>query len=281
MSFQEPEARPVFSPPEGAPDDPRSSPRAALRLFRTPPRSDPSRYPMEVLEEARKFRLRVGRRGVQVQAYAWGEGPPVLLVHGWGSRAARLGSLVAPLVERGLQAVAFDAPAHGASEGRTSGVQDFHDAIRAVLERTGPLHGAVGHSLGAAALALLFAWEEHPQPERLVLTAGPADMRFILGLFGRQAGVPGPVLAGVRRRMERRFGRGLDEYSLPRQALPPGIRVLLVHDEDDDVVPAAHSHRIARAWPGARLFLTRGLGHSLLVHDPRVVEAVVGFLAGP
>ena len=43
-----------------------------------------------------------------MKAWSWGEGPIVLLVHGWNGRATQLGDFVAPLVERGYRVVAYE-----------------------------------------------------------------------------------------------------------------------------------------------------------------------------
>ena len=54
----------------------------------------------------------------RVAVYAWGDGGrPVLLVHGWQSRAARFASFVRPLIDRGFSPISFDAPANGDSTG--------------------------------------------------------------------------------------------------------------------------------------------------------------------
>jgi hypothetical protein len=55
--------------------------------------------------------------------------------------------------------------------------------------------------------------------------------------------------------------------------------VLVIHDRGDGEVPWQHGHAIARAWPGARVLDTDGLGHRRILRDPLVVSAAVEFLA--
>ena len=92
--------------------------RAALALFRTPPRHVPWDREAEILAAGRPLTL--DAKGDSVRAWRWGEGAPVLLVHGWGSTAGRLGSLVEPLVASGRSVLAFDAPGHDAASLRRS-----------------------------------------------------------------------------------------------------------------------------------------------------------------
>ena len=57
--------------------------------------------------------------------------------------------------------------------------------------------------------------------------------------------------------------------------------VLLVHDEDDDVVPCDHSRQLLARLPGARLLTTRGLGHSGMLRDPPTLAAIADFVDQP
>src|SRR5215468_5695279 len=89
---------------------PRSlSARWAERIFLTPPRQPRTRAERALLAGARNCRIR-GPMG-EIAAWRWGKGPAILLVHGWGGHAARLGRFVGPLEEAGFSVIAFDAPA--------------------------------------------------------------------------------------------------------------------------------------------------------------------------
>src|SRR5262245_2710062 len=92
--------------------------RAAGALFRTPPRHKTSDAERKLLAAGARRRLRAGSS--DIATWTWGEGPTMVLVHGWGSRGARLGSFVEPLVSSGYSVVTFDSPAHGDSSGRLS-----------------------------------------------------------------------------------------------------------------------------------------------------------------
>jgi pimeloyl-ACP methyl ester carboxylesterase len=52
---------------------------------------------------------------------------------------------------------------------------------------------------------------------------------------------------------------------------------LLLHDREDQDVPFSHGEELARAWPGARLMPTTGLGNRAIVRDPAVVRRAVTF----
>src|SRR5271154_5677501 len=116
---------------------PRLAAKLALRLFMTaaPRRIEPQEA--QFLATARAVLLRAG--GNHIQAYDWGgNGPTVLVLHGWVSYAARMADAINALRARGLRVVALDAPAHGRSAGRRADLHDFCAAIEAVSAACGP-----------------------------------------------------------------------------------------------------------------------------------------------
>ena len=263
----------------------RLSPSTAVDLFDrtwfTPPRTRPGTEGGRWL--ARGQPLAVRRHGQGLRAWSWGEGPTVLLVHGWGGNAGQMHALAGTLLERGLRVVAFDAPAHGVSgpsrlgKGRVSMIE-IADALRVVAAAAGPLAGLVAHSGGctATALALRDGWTG---PDRMAFVAPFALPSMAIEPFGRAIGASDAVTATFRARIERRFGRpwtGFDIPPLPRlRHLPP---LLLVHDRDDREVPWFHGQAVAQAWPGARMIATHGLGHRRILRDATVMSDVAGFL---
>jgi predicted alpha/beta hydrolase family esterase len=248
--------------------------RWAIRRFCTPSRP-PATAPEETaLATATPLAIRAG--GQRLAAFAWGEGPAVLLVHGWSGRGSQLAAFVPGLVAAGYSAVAFDAPAHGASAGRRATLLDFRDAVRAVAERLGRPHAILAHSLGAAATVL--AWRDGLEVARAALLAPPADPRAYLRRFVAGLGLPGTVAAAAEARLQARTGVRWQDLVVPAAARSLAGSLLVVHDRLDREVPWEDGAAIAAAWPGARLLTTAGLGHRRLLRDPAVVARVVAFL---
>ena len=222
--------------------------------------------------------------GRSVRAWAWGRGPTVLLLHGWGGNAGQMHALAAPLLARGLRVVALDAPAHGASApsrlgGRRVSMLEIADALRIVAAGEGPLAGLVAHSGGctAVALALRDGWRG---PERIAFIAPFALPSQSIAPFGRAIGASAAVVDRFRDSVERRFARPWTDFDIPglaqRRGLPP---LLVVHDREDRDVPWQHGAAVAAAWPRSTRVDTSGLGHRRVLRDPDVVSRVAGFIA--
>ncbi len=247
----------------------------AERLFFTPPRTALTPPVRAVLATGRPFRVCVD--GGRVAAWAWGRGPAVALVHGWGGRAGRLAAaFVEPLLASGFSVVTFDAPGHGASDGKLSSMPQVARALRAVADEAGSLFAIIAHSMGGSASALAMAEGLHV--ERAVFIAPAADPARYAVDFARALGVGPAALARMRRRSEARIRFRWSDLNVPRMAATLATPLLVVHDRDDANVSWEEGAAIAAAWPGAELVTTSGLGHRDIVRDPGVVARAVDFL---
>ena len=253
---------------------PQAAGALADRIFCTPPRWRPTPAHRAFLATGEPFT--VHSDGERVAAWRWGSGPAVALVHGWGSSGMRFRGLVPALVERGFMAVVFDAPAHGASSGRTSSMVQFARGLTAVADRVGPLHAVVGHSLGGAASAL--AMRNGVEVRRAVFIAAPADPISFLEPFARMFDVGPAALSVMRQRISQRLRTRWEALNVPAMAREVGVPLLVVHDREDPTVPWADGAAIAGAWQ-AELVTTSGLGHHAVVGHPSTVRRVVEFLA--
>jgi hypothetical protein len=114
---------------------------------------------------------------------------------------------------------------------------------------------------------------------RAVFVAPMADPLPYTGTFARRLGFGERTRGRMVRRIERRVGMPLSAFRVPdlarTVATPP---LLLVHDRQDAETGWSDSDAIARAWPGARLVTTTGLGHRRILRDPAVVAEVAGFV---
>ena len=93
----------------------------------------------------------------RIAAWRLGEGPALLLVHGFEDDNVLWTPLIDALIARDRAAIVFDLPGHGLSEGENGFAPDGAEAILAVAKALGPINAVVGHSLGcwASALALI------------------------------------------------------------------------------------------------------------------------------
>lgn len=248
----------------------------ARRLFLTPPRHRFREAELTALEEASLFTVSMptGR----LVGWRWGraEDPIVVLVHGWGGRAAQMRSYVAPLLARGYSVVGFDAPGHGMTGGHESSLVHMAAALDAVLRHVGPVAAIIGHSIGGAVTG--YAMSRGAQVGKAVLLAPPASLTDYSHRFARLLRLPESVRALMQAQIERRFGIRWSDFEVEATAPTLTQPALVIHDIDDRDNPFRDGERYARHWPGARLVATHGLGHRGALYDSAVINQVVGFI---
>ncbi len=246
----------------------------AARLFLRPNRHR-ARPPAPRGIEGHRFEIAVP--GGSVAAWDFGEGPTVLLAHGWSGSAADLEAFIAPLVALGFYVVAWDAPGHGQSPGTSSSIPAMADALLAVAARVGPVHAVIAHSLGAAATT--FALSRGLKPSRVALLAPAAQLDHFPASFARALGLGGHERE-VAHAIERRVGMPM--AAIEPVTLAPALHVaaLIVHDPSDREVPFSQAQALVSAWPKAVLLPAPRLGHRRLLRDETVVHATVTHVAG-
>jgi pimeloyl-ACP methyl ester carboxylesterase len=254
----------------------RLASRWAEQLFTTPRRYDRPLREAAVLGRATPFTVSLG--GNPLAAWIWGEGPAVLLVHGWEGRGSQLGGFVQPLVDRGFSVVAFDGPAHGDSGGDRVTLVDFSQALTAVTRMTShvnAVHGVIAHSFGSAATTVALS---RGLSANRVAYLGAATPEQATARFSEMLALPAEVSATMLRSFETRSGLSLDEVSGLKLARTRTEPLLVVHDKLDKEVPFDEGRSIAEAWPGAKLVATESLGHRRILWDPSVIDEVVNFI---
>lgn len=231
---------------------------------------------------------RVRTPDAEVQTYLWrtSEAPPrgrVLLVHGWTSEARIMTLFVTPLLRAGFDVAALDLPAHGSSTGTRLNMPIGARAMLAVADALGPFTGVIAHSFGGLVTALATeggAPLDRALPlERIVLISTPHSLTCLTEEFGVTFGFSTTVTRGLQDEVTRAAGRSVHDISTGRMLKRARVPALILHDDDDDVVPSSDGHAIT-ALAGATLVMTKGLGHRRIIVMPTTVRAAIRFLKG-
>ena len=213
----------------------------------------------------------------RIAGFSAGDGPLVILVHGWGETAAGLGGFIAPLTEAGYSVVGIDLRGHGDSGGQTTDVVESAAVIREVAEHFGGAHAVIAHSMGAN--SALWALKDGLDVNAAVLIAPNVDLAYAMETFEVLFGLPPKAIHGLKRSIERKFGTDIWQQirgdHLARFVTAPGM---VFHDPEDPQVPFMGSQRLVRAWDECELIEAPGLGHGAITRDPHVIVRAIGFV---
>lgn len=240
------------------------------RAFMTPRNLPPRDWELPLLARAERITLRFG-----LSALRWGQGPTVLLMHGWEGRPTQFAHLIDTLVRSGYTAVALEGPAHGHSPGNQAHVVLFARALLEAAAELPALRAVIGHSMGGSAVMLALQWGL--RAEAAVSIAAPAQLLGVLRGFARRLGMPARARAAFVRQVERDVGVPIARLDVKGYQLD--IPALVVHAEDDGVVPASEAQAIHEAWFDSRLMLLPEGGHQRVLANPQLIEGVQALLA--
>ena len=212
-----------------------------------------------------------------ITVWSWGNGKPVLFIHGWSGRGTQAIHFLEPLLENGYRVISFDGPAHGETDGKQTNMLEMAEVVTALGECYGPFHSAITHSFGGMILAYAITRGFHT--DSAVCICPPATMDAILDNFQKALQLPDSVLTAMIARLHRHYGSDLDKrVSTLNNVRSISIPALIIHDDKDREIPWEDGKAVADDWPGAEFKLTHGLGHRRILRDPSTVAAVTDFI---
>jgi pimeloyl-ACP methyl ester carboxylesterase len=276
------------------------------------------------LEEARARFAREARRGVcdtgryRMPYYVWGEGPPLLFIHGV---CDRMDGFVMPIsrLSAHYRCIAYDLPL-GRGDGAwlwRYGHDDLVEDVWALLDHVGARQAYVlGSSFGST--VALKALQRRPDRLRRAVLQGGLARRRLRALEVFLAGV-GRLLPGPSRRLPYRrrvaeklhseafAGRPASHWdylldctgrtpiaafarhvlmlrSLDLRPVLPEVRqpVLLLCGDRDRVTPRPYAEVLLQGLPNARRVVVEGCGHVPSYSHPEIMAEIVRrFLTPP
>jgi pimeloyl-ACP methyl ester carboxylesterase len=216
-----------------------------------------------------------------VRGYRWNHPSQqkALILHGFESSVTNFEKYVEPLITKGYEVLAFDAPAHGRSTGKTINAVVYKEFVQYLWANYGPIDSFLTHSFGGLALCLALEEIPHPPSTKIVLIAPAAETKTAIDHFFRLLKLDN----GVRKEFENIItavgGKPPEWYSVSRVAPKIKGQVLFLQDKDDYMTPLSDVKPIMdKNYPNFRFIISEGLGHRRIYRDDQSLEKIIGFL---
>lgn len=209
--------------------------------------------------------------------YTFGNGPVILMLHGWCSNGARWRVYVKDLVNSGYRVVVVDAPGHGAAPGRFLSVFHYTKGIKVILESETKWHTIITHSIaGLCAMAALGKSDKKHHPSKFIMMNTFANVTRIFETFSCCLGISRKVVEGAIDMMSKSLEFPIHELNIAKHYQKINAKCLLIYDTDDKVVPRCEADYLINEMKSLTVVKTEGLGHNLKSHD--VVKQVLTFV---
>ena len=218
----------------------------------------------------------------KMNGYRWNhpQNKKVLILHGFGSAAHKFEDYATILVANGFEVLAFDAPAHGNSEGDTTNAIEYCAMIKQIMQKFGPIENFIAHSFGGISLSLALEDVPHNENTRVVFIAPATETTSAVdGAFSMLKLKNEAVRNEFEKIIVKMTGKKIAWFSIRRAMQNIKASVLWIHDEDDDITPWNDALKVKEDnHPNIKFVLTKGLGHRKIYHDEAIKNMVKAFL---
>lgn len=257
----------------------RKTAEKAFELFCTPYLKTKPFFPA-IFEQAETLSFYLHNK--KIKGFRWNhpQQKKVLILHGFGSAAHKFHHLVPPLLDKGYEVIAFDAPAHGSSDGITTNAMEYAGMIKEVIKQYGPIDSFIAHSFGGIAICLALEETTQLTPSKIVLIAPATEtISAVNGAFAMLQIRNKAVRKEFDDIIFRHSGKETAWFSIRRAIKNINASILWVHDEDDDITPLKDALEVKNDnHPNVEFIITKGLGHSRIYRDNEVKKSVMDFL---
>ncbi|HEY6064027.1 MAG TPA: alpha/beta fold hydrolase [Chitinophagaceae bacterium] len=210
----------------------------AFELFCTP-RQRNKKPLLKIFDQAEKLHFKID--DITVRGWRWNHpaGKKVLIIHGFESTVVNFDKYIRPLTAKGYEVLAFDAPAHGRSEGKQINAPLYKRTILEINRLYGPIQSYMAHSFGGLAVCLALEETDHAANHRLVLIAPATETSTAIDSFFKFLQLDPAVRPEFEKVIIQKGGVGPEWYSIKRAMKHIRAKVLWLHDEEDDTTPVS------------------------------------------
>lgn len=219
--------------------------------------------------------------GKKVFGYRWNH-PSIkklLILHGFESTCKNFDNYISKAVKMGYEVYAFDAPAHGKSDGKRIILPNYVEMIGMIEKIYGTMNAFLAHSFGGLAITHYIENIPHNENCKLILIAPATETNTAIDVFFKFMQLNNHIRKEFDQLIFDRSGVWPSHYSIKRTLENISCKILWIHDHDDEITPIRDVQAVVeKGYPNIEFLFTNGLGHRRIYRDNRVKKAVYQFL---
>lgn len=255
--------------------------KKAFELFSTPHNRQRKDNP-PVYSKAEKLSFEMD--GLTIKGFRWNAeaARKVMIIHGFESNSRNFEKYISALIRQHYQVLAFDAPAHGKSDGKSIILPQYVQMLQYAHTLFGPVQGYIAHSFGGLALTHYLEQVPHSSAVRAVLIAPATETTTAVDVFFNLLQLKTDIRKEFDELILKKGGVPASHYSIRRAMKSIQASVLWFHDHEDRITPLKDALMVKEdAAPNIEFVITEGLGHSRIYREPAVLTRTIEFLTAP
>jgi pimeloyl-ACP methyl ester carboxylesterase len=202
----------------------------------------------------------------------------ILLCHGWEGRTVDFQNIINQLTNNGFEVWSLDFPGHGIAPKGKSSLPVFRDVIYTICKEVN-FHGFVGHSLGAASLALSFEKMKLNTPKYFVFMGLHPVPRNFVDQFQQITTLDDPTFVKCVTYGEKILQTTIADFDCHLHIDKFNENnILFIHDLKDRVIHKNRIEAFAKQLPKSETFIGDHGGHYVHFKHPEVAPKIVEFL---
>ena len=251
--------------------------KAAMKIFSTPYRKSKKQTP-PVFQKSEKLTFKLDRDTVRGHRWNAGQDKRILIVHGFESSSKNFDRYIVPLVKKGYEVFAFDAPAHGGSGGKQVNLLIYVKMLHYVHDHYGPFHGYLSHSFGGLAVTHFLETVPHDENVKLILIAPATESTSAIDTFFKVLQLGTDIRKEFDQLILDKSGVEPGHYSIRRAIKNIKANILWFHDEEDELTPIEDALKVKEDnHSNIEFIITKGLGHRKIYRENMVVKRIIDF----
>ena len=253
-----------------------------MQLFFTPSVKQKGLERPAIFHKAEK--LSFNFHGNMINGFRWNANVPgartILVCHGMNSCSYRFEKYIQSLLLKHFNVLAFDAQAHGLSQGKILNAVVYSEMMIEIEKMYGPVHGILAHSI--AGMAAAFAMEKlNDENKKVVIIAPATETLTAVDNFFSLLHLNDSLKKNLYETVEKVRGLPAEWFSVTRAIQTFKSPVLWIHDMNDTMCPYKDTLAVQQMkLPHVQFITTHGLGHNKIYRDKDVHKKVVDFLTG-
>ena len=205
----------------------------------------------------------------------------VFLLHGWESNAGSLTKIAYSLSANNFRVITFDLPGHANYKSNYTNLYECKEAFKSVLKFIDPKtpFNVIAHSFGSAVTTFALAKQKYKLDNIIFLTS-PNYMIDIFLDYKNQIKLSTKSFSYLLDIAKKVLNKEVKDLNIEEEINSISFsKLLLIHDQNDQIIPFKNSENIALKNPSkTKLIKHENIGHYKMLWNDDVINDILKFL---